>query len=997
MNGKNKEREIAGVLAFLVFVLTLLAVLSPHDEPGAGIALNTGPVAKPAGPADFLSTWNTALTSSGSSASNQIILPLESTGTYSFVVAWGDGTSDTITKWNQAQVTHTYSTPGIYNLNITGICQGWCFASDSDRLKIVDISQWGSLQLGNSERYFRNCTNLHLTATDAPDLTNTTTLNQAFAFCTSLGSSGDMSAWDVSGVMSMQSMFYGATSFDQDIGAWNVSKVTNMGNMFSGVTLSAVNYDALLLGWSQHSLQSNIDFHAGGSQYSSTAGIARAYIVSRFRWTITDGGRIPSSFLSTWNTSLISSGSSGSNQIRLPLESSGTYNFVVAWGDGTADTITTWNQTERTHTFASPRTCAINITGTCWGWRFGGGYDRLKIVVISQWGSLRLGNSSGYFRGCTNLNLIATDAPDLTGTTTLFDTFRDCTSLGSNGNMSQWDVSDITDMGQMFFGASSFDQPIGTWDVSGVTMMVSMFSDATSFDQDISAWNVSGVTKIAGMFLGATSFDQVISAWDVSGVTNMYVMFYGATSFNQDISAWDVSGVTDMSYMFYNATSFDQNIGAWDVSGVTTMEYMFYYATSFNQDIRAWDVSGVTRMSAMFRGATSFNQPIGAWNVSSVRYMDMMFWGATSFDQDISAWDVSGVTRMSAMFRGATSFNQPIGAWNVSSVRYMDIMFLGATSFDQPIGAWNVSSVRYMDNMFSSVILSMANYDALLFGWSQLTLQSGVNFDAGSSRFSIATLSIRDSIIIDHAWIILDGGINDFPTITTPADVSYLDSTTGHQISWIITDVITGTTNYTIHRNGTMIGTGTWMNGSVITINVDDLEIGTYGFTFIAEDGYGGTRIDEVNVTVLDPPPSIAVHVTTYHNVSWTITDATTRATSYTIYRNGTSIGSGTWIDGLVVTIDINSLATGFYNFTIFASDGFGGTGTSTVFVTVSTSPPLSPSATPTPAEIVAIVAIVVAGCLVVALVAQWKQRRNPSKSNRDELRKQTKVERPGV
>ena len=74
---------------------------------------------------------------------------------------------------------------------------------------------------------------------------------------------------------------------------------------------------------------------------------------------------------------------------------------------------------------------------------------------------------------------------------------------------------------------------ISEWDVSNVTDMYNMFEGATSFNQPLNNWNVSKVTNMAEMFWGASSFNQPLKKWNVSNVTNMYNMFEGATSFNQ--------------------------------------------------------------------------------------------------------------------------------------------------------------------------------------------------------------------------------------------------------------------------------------------------------------------------------------------------------------------------------------------------------------------------------------------------------------------------------
>ena len=99
-----------------------------------------------------------------------------------------------------------------------------------------------------------------------------------------------LNKWNVSNVINMYYMFSGAISFNQPLDSWNVSQVNEMGNMFYNATLSTVNYDSLLIGWSSLPLKSYVVFNAGNSKYSSNASSARNYLISNFNWKITDNG-----------------------------------------------------------------------------------------------------------------------------------------------------------------------------------------------------------------------------------------------------------------------------------------------------------------------------------------------------------------------------------------------------------------------------------------------------------------------------------------------------------------------------------------------------------------------------------------------------------------------------------------------------------------------------------------------------------------------------------
>ena len=189
------------------------------------------------------------------------------------------------------------------------------------------------------------------------------------------------------------------------------------------------------------------------------------------------------------------------------------------------------------------------------------------------------------------------------------------------------------------------------------------------------------------------------------------------------------------------------------------------------------DMSSVTDMNFMFNGASSFNQDIGDWDVSQVIGINGMFAGANAFNQDIGDWNVSQVTDMSIMFSGANAFNQDIGDWDVSKVTDMNFMFNGASSFNQDIGSWNVSQVTKMNSMFFGVALSPENYDALLIGWNAQTLQTGVTFHGGNSKYTTAAQTARDNIIDvtnGHGWTITDGGL--ISTSSQPKDI-FLSST----------------------------------------------------------------------------------------------------------------------------------------------------------------------------------------------------------------------------
>jgi surface protein len=251
-------------------------------------------------------------------------------GDYDVVAKQSGVAVETFSNLSGAQTITFSNGVGIYTLEVTpkptnGFNQIQ-FNNGGDKLKLIDIKAFGNIAWSNFSSAFFGCSNLTGTVNDSANLTDVINLGSCFRSASLFD--GDISNWDVSNVNSMGVMFFQASQFNQDISNWDVSNVTNMGLMFrsassfdqnlsswniinvniftdflKSVTLSTVNYDALLIGW-EATLQAeypngsgytptiSIDF--GGSQFTSggAAETARTSLINNFSWTIADGGAV---------------------------------------------------------------------------------------------------------------------------------------------------------------------------------------------------------------------------------------------------------------------------------------------------------------------------------------------------------------------------------------------------------------------------------------------------------------------------------------------------------------------------------------------------------------------------------------------------------------------------------------------------------------------------------------------------------------------------------
>ncbi len=215
------------------------------------------------------------------------------------------------------------------------------------------------------------------------------------------------------------------------------------------------------------------------------------------------------------------------------------------------------------------------------------------------------------------------------------------------------------------------------------------------------------------------------------------------------------------------STDYDQkkiiDLIQWGTFKWQSMEQAFLRASNMNisaQDIP--DFSEVLSFNSMFNGAFFANPDTKFWDTSNAENMGSMFNTALSAQPNTRFWDVSTVTNMRSMFRGAVNANPDTSQWNTSSVQTMESMFRGASLANPDTRGWDISQVTTMLFMFKNVTLPTVTYDAMLVGFESQTVQNGVDFDGGNSKYCSTHAQLSHSKLQSNfAWTISDAGLCD--------------------------------------------------------------------------------------------------------------------------------------------------------------------------------------------------------------------------------------------
>lgn len=134
---------------------------------------------------------------------------------------------------------------------------------------------------------------------------------------------------------------------------------------------------------------------------------------------------------------------------------------------------------------------------------------------------------------------------------------------GPNANLNDIDVSHIDDLAQVFKNNKHhkiYNIDISEWDVSNATDMAEMFSGCKDVNCDLSSWKVDNVKSFVRMFSGCKNFEGIgLEKWNPIHVTHTTQMFWECESLNCNLSQWHLDDLKYMPDMFYNCKTLEKN------------------------------------------------------------------------------------------------------------------------------------------------------------------------------------------------------------------------------------------------------------------------------------------------------------------------------------------------------------------------------------------------------------------------------------------------------
>ena len=239
-----------------------------------------------------------------------------------------------------------------------------------------------------------------------------------------------------------------------------------------------------------------------------------------------------------------------------------------------------------------------------------GGANLLHTLNISGWNVPKMKHISYAFRNCSKLTTLDFSGWDMTNATNTTQAFSGCSSLKEIKFKSNLKFGNNANLTNMFSSCGLETLDVSNWDVSSVTNMSKMFSGCSKLTTlDVSNWDVSKVTTFSATFQGCSNLETLdVSKWDVSSVSIFQNTFNGCSKLTSlNVDKWNTSSATNMGGLFYGCASLTSlDLSNFTTNQVTYLKDMFSGCSNLQVlDLSNFNTDIVTDMTNIFNKCTT--------------------------------------------------------------------------------------------------------------------------------------------------------------------------------------------------------------------------------------------------------------------------------------------------------------------------------------------------------------------------------------------------------
>ena len=303
-------------------------------------------------------------------------------------------------------------------------------------------------------------------------------------------------------------------------------------------------------------------------------------------------------------------------------------------------------------------------------------------------------------------------------------------------DLSNFDTSKAHQMDYMFHNSKATEIDVSSFNTSTVMYMNNMFSYTKAKTLDVSGFDTTNVNNMSSMFEGSVAEELDLSNFKTGKTVYMMSMFRNASAKKINLTNWDTRNVIKMESMFEGINVPELNLSSLKTPKVTIMSRMFSGATIPNLDLRSFDTSGVTTMSSMFRDFKGTVANLSSFNTSKVENMSSMFRDSNISHLDLRMFNTSNTISMDGMFQGAKATSIDVSSFNTMRITNMKDMFNGALATDINLGSFDTSYVTNMQNMFKGTRTSKLDLSSFDMGSVNNTdgMLEGITTKVGVTR-----------------------------------------------------------------------------------------------------------------------------------------------------------------------------------------------------------------------------------------------------------------------